>query len=80
MTRDVSALERARAAYQPRLPDILRRGIAGLAVEEFIARKRNEKILKALNKAYEDAPDETELEVARDMKRRQRKLLEGETW
>jgi pyrophosphate--fructose-6-phosphate 1-phosphotransferase len=33
MTRDVSALERARAAYQPRLPDILRRGIAGLAVE-----------------------------------------------
>jgi pyrophosphate--fructose-6-phosphate 1-phosphotransferase len=34
MSKEISALERARAAYRPRLPDILRRGIAGLAVRD----------------------------------------------
>lgn len=34
VTREVSALEKARLGYAPRIPEILRRGIGGLAVQE----------------------------------------------
>ena len=34
MTREASALEKARLKYDPKLPEILRRGIRATAVEE----------------------------------------------
>jgi pyrophosphate--fructose-6-phosphate 1-phosphotransferase len=34
MSKEISVLERARSAYEPRLPAILQRGIRGLAIEE----------------------------------------------
>jgi len=50
-----------------------------LAVEEFIKRHENRKILEALNAAYSDAPDPSE-EILREGMRRQHRQLVEEEW
>ena len=50
-----------------------------LAVEEFIKRHENRKILEALNAAYSDAPDPSE-EILREGMRRQHRRLVEEQW
>ena len=49
-----------------------------LAVEEFIKRHENRKILEALNAAYSDAPDPSEEILREGMRRKHRQLVEEE--
>ena len=49
-----------------------------LAVEEFIERHQNQKLLQEINAAYEDVPDTAEQELRRGMRRRHRQLVEGQ--
>ena len=45
------------------------------ALEEFIKRHQNRKLLDRINQAYREEPDDSEL--LRKMRRRHRKLVEG---
>jgi len=49
-----------------------------LAVEEFIKRHENRKILEALNEAYSDAPDSSEETLHEGMRWKHRQLVEEE--
>ena len=55
-----------------------RSGLLARAVEEFLRRHRNEKLLAALNQAHADGPTEDEVELRQALKRRQRSRLQGE--
>jgi hypothetical protein len=46
-----------------------------LAVWEFINRRKNRKILKALNEAYQDTPDASEEVLREGMRRHHRRLV-----
>ncbi len=48
------------------------------AVEEFIERHENLKILQALNEVYGDAPDPCEEALHERMRRAHRRLVEGQ--
>lgn len=50
-----------------------------LAVEEFIRRHENQRLLERLNAAYADAPDAAEQVLHCRMRRQHRQVLEG-TW
>lgn len=47
-----------------------------LAAQEFIQRKKNRRLLEAINAAYEDSPDEEEIEVMRRMKKHARTVVD----
>ncbi len=49
-----------------------------LALEEFIRRYENQRLFEKINSAYEDAPDLNEQLRLRQMRRQQRKIVEGE--
>ena len=49
-----------------------------LAVEEFIRRHENRRLLEALNDAYDDGPDSDEQALRDKMRRRHRQLVEGQ--
>ena len=49
-----------------------------LAVEEYIRRYENQKLLEALNAASADGPDPEEQDQLRRMRYKQKSLLEGE--
>ncbi|GAB4535634.1 MAG: ribbon-helix-helix domain-containing protein [Anaerolineae bacterium] len=49
-----------------------------LAVEEFIERHENRKILEALNEVYPGVPDSSEEALRKGMRRKHRQLVEGE--
>jgi metal-responsive CopG/Arc/MetJ family transcriptional regulator len=50
-----------------------------MAVEDFIQRYRNKKLLERINIAYQDdTPDENEKQRLSQMRRHHRKLAEGE--
>ncbi len=49
-----------------------------LAVEEYIRRHENRKLLDAINAAYDDLHDEEERTVRQKMRQRHRQLVEGE--
>jgi metal-responsive CopG/Arc/MetJ family transcriptional regulator len=49
-----------------------------LAVEEFIQRHQNRKLLEAINAAYDDLPDPEEQALHREMRQQHRKLVEGQ--
>jgi len=49
-----------------------------LAMEEFIARYQNQRLLKEINAAYEDVPDPAEQDLQRRMRRQHRQLVEGQ--
>jgi hypothetical protein len=49
-----------------------------LAVEEFIERHKNQKLLTAINDAYADSPDYAEIERLRSARQSQRRIVEGE--
>jgi metal-responsive CopG/Arc/MetJ family transcriptional regulator len=57
---------------------ISRSRVFALALEEYIQRHENQKLLDQINRAYADAPDESERKQQRAMRRKQRKLAEGE--
>ena len=58
--------------------NISRSHLFSIAVEEFIERHQNQKMLEALNKVYEDGPEASELQLLREVKPKYRKLIEDE--
>ena len=51
-----------------------------LAVEDFLKKYENKKMLSKINEAFSDYPDEKEVETNTLMKSKQRKILEREQW
>ena len=51
-----------------------------LAVEDFIKKYENKKMLSKINEAFSDYPDEEEIENNNLMRSKQRKILESEKW
>jgi len=49
-----------------------------LAMEEFIERRQNQRLLQEINAAYEDVPDPAEQDLQRRMRHRHRELVEGQ--
>ena len=49
-----------------------------LAVEEFIQRHENRRLLEALNDAYDDVPDSDEQALHDKMRQQHRQLVEGQ--
>jgi len=49
-----------------------------LAVEEFIKRHENRKLLETLNEVYDDLPDSDEQALRDRMRQQHRQLVEGE--
>lgn len=49
-----------------------------LAVEQFIERHRNRKLLAAINDAYDDVPDPEEQALHESMRRQHRQMVEGQ--
>jgi metal-responsive CopG/Arc/MetJ family transcriptional regulator len=49
------------------------------ALEEFIERRRNQELLRAINAAYADAPDSSERKLQRAMLRQHRRRIQ-EQW
>ena len=49
-----------------------------LAVEAFIERHRNRRLLEAINEAYADLPDPEEQAVRHHMRRGHRQMVEGQ--
>jgi metal-responsive CopG/Arc/MetJ family transcriptional regulator len=49
-----------------------------LAMEEFIERYQNQKLLREINAAYEDLPDPADQDLQRHHRRRHRKQVEGQ--
>jgi metal-responsive CopG/Arc/MetJ family transcriptional regulator len=48
------------------------------ALQEFVLRRENKKLLERINVAYAEGPEPEEEAVLRGMRRRQRQRLEGE--
>jgi len=49
-----------------------------LAVEDFIQRYQNQKLLEAINAAYDDLPDPEEQILRHKMRQQHRQLVEGQ--
>jgi len=58
--------------------NVSRSALIGLAIEEFIQRRQNQRILRELNAAYETDPDPAEQDRLKRAEKSQRKLLEAE--
>ena len=58
--------------------NISRSRVFVLAVEEFLKRYNNQQLLKEINDAYDDLPDESEELYRVKRRQQQRNLLEGE--
>jgi len=59
--------------------EISRSSLFVTAVEEYLQRYENQELLKALNSAYADQPDQGEQTHRNAMRRRHRDIVEG-TW
>jgi metal-responsive CopG/Arc/MetJ family transcriptional regulator len=57
---------------------VSRSRLLALALEEFIRRRENQKLLDQINEAYEDAPDTKEKTYILKMRRLHRELVEGD--
>ena len=60
--------------------NISRSKVFVLAVEDFLKKYENKKMLSKINEAFSDSPDEKEIETNNLMKSKQRKILESEKW
>jgi metal-responsive CopG/Arc/MetJ family transcriptional regulator len=49
-----------------------------LAVEEFIQRHKNQKLLEEINAAYDDLPDPEEQALRQKMRQKHRQLVDGQ--
>ncbi len=58
--------------------NLSRSRLVSLALEEYIRRQENQRLLDSINAAYADAPDPEEQRVQQAMRRIQRELVEGE--
>ena len=51
-----------------------------LAVKDFLNKQESKKILAQLNAAYSDSPNEEEKAISKAMRKKQRKIVERESW
>ncbi len=58
--------------------DVSRSRLFALAAEEFLQRHHNQKLLEALDAAYEDAPDPEEELLAQKRRTHHKRLVEGQ--
>ncbi len=58
--------------------NVTRSRVFALALEEFVRHHENRQLLDKINQAYQGGPDLNEQKLLRDMRRHQRKLLEGQ--
>lgn len=56
---------------------VARSQLYALALEEFLARRHNRKLLREINEAYGAPPDAEETKLLHAMRRHHRKVLEG---
>jgi metal-responsive CopG/Arc/MetJ family transcriptional regulator len=56
--------------------NVSRSRLFAIAVEEFLRRHRNQKLLEAINEAYADGPDETEQQELEQIRQYQGWLLQ----
>ena len=64
-----------RAEKIARQMKVSRSRLFALALEDYIQRAQNQKLLAEINAAYADEPDPTEKRVARKMRRTHRRLV-----
>ena len=57
---------------------ISRSRVFAIAVEDFVRRHQNRRLLERINAAYEDTSDSAEQVLQRRMRRHHRRLVEGE--
>jgi metal-responsive CopG/Arc/MetJ family transcriptional regulator len=57
---------------------VSRSSLFALALQDFIRHHQNEELLRRINEASEDVPDADEQARIRKMRRKQRKVVEGE--
>jgi metal-responsive CopG/Arc/MetJ family transcriptional regulator len=58
--------------------NISRSRLLAIALEDFIRHYENRQLLERINRVYDDAPVPTEQTLLRSMRRRQRRIVEGE--
>jgi predicted transcriptional regulator len=58
--------------------NLSRSRLMSLALEDFIRRYENQRLLESINEAYADRPDPEEEAIQRGMRRIQRRLVEAE--
>lgn len=51
-----------------------------LAIEEFIKKNENKKMLSQINAAFSDSPDDLERKNTEAMKKKQKQILENDLW
>lgn len=51
-----------------------------LAIEDFIKKNENKKMLSQINAAFTDSPDHAERKNEELMKRKQKQILESDSW
>ena len=56
--------------------NLSRSGLVAIALQEFIERHENKRLLEQLNAAYEDDPQSEELELSKSYRQSYRRLLE----
>ncbi len=57
---------------------ISRSRLVALALEDFVRRHQNQRLLERLNAAYNDAPDPAEQALSQARRRHHRRLVDGE--
>jgi len=67
-----------RAEQLAREMNLSRSALIGLAIEEFLQRHQNRRMLRELNAAYETGPDPAEEARLAKSRRSQRRTVEGE--
>jgi metal-responsive CopG/Arc/MetJ family transcriptional regulator len=58
--------------------EVSRSQLFSLAAKEYIQRHRSHKIMEAINTAYNDTPDANEEALQKQMRRKQRKMVEDQ--
>ena len=51
-----------------------------LAVQDYLKKQENRKLLAQLNAAYSDVPNEEENKISNSMRNKQRRIVEQESW
>ncbi|NOQ46085.1 MAG: ribbon-helix-helix protein, CopG family [Desulfobulbaceae bacterium] len=51
-----------------------------LAVKDYLKKQESKKLLAQLNAAYSDSPSEEEKAISKAMHKKQRKIVEQESW
>ena len=51
-----------------------------MAVQDFIKKKESQNLLSQINNAFNDQPDSEEIELKKQMRKKQAKKLEREPW